>query len=83
MQIANDLRYEGPHVVGQIYLRSAAPYQISGNEWQTSCYRIVDRRREGVTYEPPILPICDTELQKARATARFACGLGNVLLIHP
>lgn len=70
MQMTKEFRNVGPHTGCHTYLRGNVN-ALKRTRWRNG------------TYEPLTLPNCDTELMKARATARFAGGLGKVLLNHP
>ena len=69
-QIVYDFEYVGPHTVGQAYL--------GGDVTKAKRHEM-----GGKTHDPMTLPNCEKELMKARATARFAGGLGKTLLSHP
>lgn len=68
MQMTKEFRNVGPHTGCHTYLQGDVN---------------TPKRWRNETHEPLTLPSWDTELMKARATARFAGGLGKVLLNHP
>lgn len=70
MQMTKEFRNVGPHTGCHTYLRGKRQRANKDGE-------------RNKTHEPLTFPSWDTELMKARATARFAGGLGKVLLNHP